>query len=118
PTTFPEWQSGGVPIVYFDARNYEFSAATPGNEAQPVTFNGGPSPVFSGAGVAAPYWHDRNANYRTNLPEDFDTQEMWANPESCQLIAAGADNKYGAVSPALPIDARLYPVATRYDVAD
>ena len=75
---------------------------------------------FDGAGVAAPYWQDRNGNGRSNLQVDFDIQETWANPDSFQLIAAGGDGKYGQVGPMNstdPYDAGLYPTGTRYDTS-
>lgn len=115
---FPEYASGGPPIVYFDARGYELTApVVGGSEAQPVTFNTAPV-LFTDAGYAFPYWNDVNKNEFTNLAADRDSQEGWVNPDSFQLIAAGGDNRYFSISPmpALPIDAHLFPSGKRIDV--
>lgn len=112
---FPEYASGGPPIVYFDSRGYELTAPVVGGaSAQPNTFNGG-TPLFTDAGVVAPYWHDMNNNFSTNLTEDETSQEGWANPDSFQLIAAGADNKYG-INATLPMNAHLFPTGTNWDL--
>ncbi len=113
---FPVWESGAPPIVYFDSRFYEFAApVAPSTEARPNQFNLPGTPIFTDAGVAAPYWHDRNGNGSTCANEDFNSQEDWANPDSFQLIAAGGDGKYGQDPP--PNDfARRYPSGINYDL--
>lgn len=116
---FPEYVGGGVPVIYFDSRDYEQSAAVVGGaEAKPRTFNSTSPPLFADAGFAAPYWQDKNANGRTNLAADADAQESWINPDSFQLIAAGQDHKYFVINPmpTLPMDAHLFPTGTRIDV--
>lgn len=114
--TYPKWDSGSPPIVYFDSRFYEYAppVLSPPAAAQANQFNQSGALVFAGAGVAAPYWHDRNNNSSSNLNEDFNSQEGWANPDSYQLIACGADGKYGAESPSAA--ARLYPTGINYDL--
>jgi len=114
--TYPEWNSGAPPIVYFDSRFYEFAApVAPSTEARPNQFNLPGTPIFTDAGVAAPYWHDRNGNGSTCANDDFNSQESWANPDSFQLIAAGGDGKYGQNPP--PNDfARRYPTGINYDL--
>jgi prepilin-type N-terminal cleavage/methylation domain-containing protein len=120
-TTFPVWQSGGAPIVYFDAAFYEYlPPVVGGDEAQPNVFNAGASPFFPLAGAAAPYWHDRNGNKHSNLTADQDSQETWVNPDSYQLIACGNDGKYGqtGLTPPMPkVYARMYPTGVYYDPA-
>lgn len=114
---FPEWTGGAPPILYWDASFYQLTApVVGGSEAQPNTFNTTALTVFQNAGVATPYWLDRNANDRTNLNEDVNSQETWANPDSYQLIACGGDAKYGNVNPP-SADARMYPKGKNYDVA-
>jgi prepilin-type N-terminal cleavage/methylation domain-containing protein len=113
--TFPEWTGGAPPMLYWDASFYEFAApVTGGSEAQPNTFNTTGVTLFTNAGVATPYWHDRNGNGRTNLNVDENSQETWANPDSYQLIACGGDNKYGNANPP-SADARMYPIGKNYD---
>jgi prepilin-type N-terminal cleavage/methylation domain-containing protein len=116
---YPAWESGTPPIVYFDSRFYEYAAPVLGGApAQANQFNiaGAGTLIFDNAGVAAPYWHDRNKNTATNMNEDFSSQEGWANPESFQLIASGADGKYGLDAPPTARAARLYPTGLNYDI--
>ena len=113
---YPQYSGGTPPIIYFDSRYYEHQAPILGGQgAQPNPFNSGASPLFADAGVVAPYWHDKNNNYATNLQEDFNSQESWANPDTFQLIASGADNKYG-LNVSLPMSAHLYPTGTSWDL--
>jgi prepilin-type N-terminal cleavage/methylation domain-containing protein len=116
---FPsEFAGGGVPIVYFDSRNYGTAPVVGGNEARPLTFNSTSPALFADAGYAFPYWQDKNGNGTTNQVADQSSQEDWINPDSFQLIAAGVDAKYSFASPppSLPIDAHLFPTGTRIDV--
>ncbi len=116
--TFPVWDAGAPPIVYFDSRFYEFRApVVGGNPAESNQFNQSGAVVFADAGVAVPYWHDRNNNSSSNLIEDENSQEGWANADSFQLIAAGGDGKYGEVAPPAAPAARLYPTGINYDLA-
>jgi len=116
---FPEWNAGAPPIVYFDSRYYEFAApVVGGSPAQSNQFNTNSATtlIFQDAGVAVPYWHDRNNNSSSNLIEDENSQEGWANADSFQLIAAGGDGKYGQVAPTAAPNARLYPTGVNYDL--
>ncbi len=110
--TYPHWEGGTPPMLYFDPRDYAIPGNTP---PEPYQFNTNTTRIFDNAGVATAYWHDRNGNGTYNDPVDISSQETWANPNSFQLIAAGADGKYGEDVPSNTMP-RLYPTGTNYDL--
>lgn len=112
--TYAEWSSGHPPIVYFDAKFYGADPVYTSTEAQPNQFNTSTVTIFPDAGVAMPYWHDRNGNGSSKETDDQNSQETWANPDSFQLIASGADGKYGLATPSS--NAKMYPTGVLYDL--
>ena len=95
------------PYVYFD---YQFYYLPDGTKSKPnfYTYGAGTS------GVVMPYVHDVN-NSGTN-----DATDTWANPKSYQIICAGQDNVFGALSSVTGATTkfRLYPTGIDYDPAD
>jgi len=87
-----------APYVYFDAATYVL-----GSYASPRFFR--PPSLISG--IATVYIEDvnRESQYTPGV-------DGWVNPNSFQLMAAGAD---GQVSSASPKKQRLYPTGTGYD---
>jgi|GEM_PF-764205 len=122
----------GAPYLYWDYRAYGEQLPVPvGESRQPdptlpgFYFNstdtrkgspglaGGTKALFSTAGIATPYMHDKNGNsaYDPTLDE-------WVNPDTYQLIAPGNDRKFGSINvPASdPQSRRLYPTGINYDL--
>jgi len=92
--------------VYFDSQAYYLPGS---NNSLPNFADGGST------GVVMPYWNDSNGN---GAPDA--TSENWANPTSFQIISAGQDKQYGALSSASGATTtfRLYPTGNTYDPSD
>jgi prepilin-type N-terminal cleavage/methylation domain-containing protein len=119
PSYFPQGSKTddtGAPYVYWEASSYPAIQATlPANAliwncVSAVT----PNKYFTNAEAVRPYAFDSNGNGSLDLGGA--TPEQWANPETCQIIAAGPDGRYSAIG-AMPANwqTRLFPTGTYYD---
>ncbi len=139
PSYFPQGTKAddtGAPYIYWDSQSapasgtvnppYPLAAtAVMWNIAGPPMFN---SVIFPNAGPIRPYAFDANGNGRLSNPADttmLDPGDSWVNPDSFQIISAGLDGKYGALTATRADHPRIYPTgtasdpmsATSYDVA-
>ncbi|REK08456.1 MAG: type II secretion system protein [Planctomycetota bacterium] len=134
PSYFPQGSptdDTGAPYVYISSRSYGELLPDPptGATTRPVFNADGPTAawqeIFINAGPAAPYALDQDNNLSLDIDNDGipDPGDGWVNPDSFQIIAAGADNKYGGKIDSLgnknngASPARLYPSGAQYDTS-
>jgi len=103
PVYFPGQANTGLPYVYFSSSSY----STPPGAAVTSAIGAGPDLYYTATSLngnstaVAPYF---NWSTCTTNP----TQQSWAqlhmNPDTFQLIAAGADGTYGGLASGFPSD--------------
>ena len=111
PAYFPNQAGAGLPYVYFANSSYSARPAAnvpsgigPPNYSPDLYYTA--TSLNGSASAAAPYFNSSNCNMLNAPP--LSPQYSWAqlhwNPDTFQLLAAGADDTYGGLACAFPAD--------------
>jgi len=109
PVYFPNQASAGLPYVYFSSGGY----STPPTGSVSFSIGPGLSPDLYYTAISrngnnsaiAPYFDSANCSILVAMTPQFSWAQLHMNPDTFQLIAAGADGTYGGAVAGFPADA-------------
>ena len=108
PVYFPSQANTGLPYVYFSSSSY----STPPSAAVTSAIGAGPDLYYTATSLngdltgVAPYFNSSNC---TTNPAQQSWAQLHMNPDTFQLIAAGADGTFGNLMSSFPLSVTTSP---------
>jgi len=108
PVYFPAQANTGLPYVYFSSSSY----STPPGAAVAPAIGAGPDLYYTATSLngdltgVAPYFNSSNC---TTNPAQQSWAQLHMNPDTFQLIAAGADGTFGNLMSSFPLSVTTSP---------